>query len=113
MERTCYSPDEPHPTTPAEAMNRDLTILADTLQEIAYDAGCALLAPVDTTTTRRYAARYNDVYRRLCTTAPCIITVASPLPEDATPGSIRIAARAAATYARETPVPRCTHRIVA
>lgn len=93
-------------------MNRDLTNLVDTLREIAYDAGRALLFPVDADTTRRYAARYNGVYGQLCKHTPRVASALTPLSEDASVGCIRIAARAAAAYAQET-TPTCCHRLAA
>ena len=99
-------------STPPRAMNRDLTNLVDALREIAYEAGRALLFSVDTDTTRRYAAQYNWVYGKLCERTPCLRSNIKPLPEDASPGSIRIAARAAAAYAQNTTLP-CCHKIAA
>ncbi len=93
-------------------MNRDLTNLVDALREIAYEAGRALLIPVDADTTRRYAAQYNCVYGQLCERTPCLTSNVKLLPEDASPGSIRIAARTAAAYAQDTTLP-CCHRIAA
>ena len=93
-------------------MNQDLNILVDTLREIAYDAGCALLFPVDADTTRRYADRYNCAFRQLRELAPRLASAATPLPADATAGSIRIAARAAVAHAQGSPT-NCFHRIAA
>ena len=99
-------------STPPGAMTRDLTTLVDALREIAHEAGCALLFPVDTDTTRRYAARYNCVYGQLRVYTPGLNATVQPLPEDASPASIRIAARAAAAYAQNTTT-TCCHRIAA
>ncbi len=99
-------------STPAEAMNRDRTNLADALHQIAYDAGRALLFPVDADTTRRFAAEYNSVYGQLCQRTPSLASAVLPLSEDASPGSIRIAARTAASYAQDTTV-SCYHRMAA
>ncbi len=93
-------------------MNQNLNTLVDTLREIAYDAGCALLFPVDADTTRRYAARYNCAFRQLRELAPRLTASAAPLPADATAGSIRIAARAAAAHAQGR-LTTCFHRIAA
>ena len=93
-------------------MSRDLTTLVDALREIAHEAGCALLFPVDADTTRRYAARYNCLHGQLCACAPRLTSTVKPLPADASAGSIRIAARAAAAYALNT-TPTCCHRIAA
>ena len=81
-------------------MTRDLTNLIETLREIAYDAGRALLFPVDADTTRRYAAQYNCAYGQLCECTPYLASVITLLPEDASPGTIRMAARTAAAYER-------------
>ena len=99
-------------STPPGAMNRDLTNLVDALREIAYEAGRALLFPVDADTTRCYAARYNCVYGQLRERTPCLTSNVKPLPEDASPGSIRIAARAAAAYAQDTTL-LCCHKLAA
>ena len=99
-------------STPLRAMNRDLTNLVDALHEIAYEAGRALLFSVDTDTTRRYAAQYNWVYGKLCERTPCLTANVMPLPEDASSGSIRIAARAAAAYAQDTTL-SCCHKLAA
>ena len=93
-------------------MNRDLTNLTDALNQIAYDAGRALLFPVDANTTRRFAAEYNWVYRQLRERTPSLASAVMPLSEDASPGSIRIAARTAASYTQDTTV-SCYHRIAA
>ena len=93
-------------------MNTDLNTLVDTLREIAYDAGCALLFPVDTDTTRCYAARYNPAYRPLGELAPRLTPSVTPLQEDATAGAIRMAARAAVAHAQRA-TPPCFHRIAA
>ena len=93
-------------------MTTDLNNLVDTLREIAYDAGCALLFPVDPDTTRRYADRYNCAFRQLRELAPRPTASAVPLPNDATAGSIRIAARAAVAQAQGS-ITNCFHRIAA
>ena len=93
-------------------MNTDLNTLVDTLREIAYDAGCALLFPVDPETTRRYAGRYNQAFRQLCQLAPRMTESATLLPDDANAGSIRIAARAAVAQAQHN-LTNCFHRLAA
>ena len=93
-------------------MNTDLNTLVDTLREIAYDAGCALLFPVDTDTTKCYADRYNCACRQLRTLAPCLTASVMPLSEDASAGTIRMAARTAAAHAQGATNP-CFHRIAA
>lgn len=99
-------------STPPGAMKKDLTPLVNTLREIAYDAGCALLLPVDADTTRRYAARYNTTSRQLGEAAPWLAASVAPLPGDATAGAIRIAARAAVARAGCNPM-NCYHRLAA
>ena len=94
-------------------MKKDLTNLVETLRGIAYDAGYALLFPVDSTTTRCYADRYNCAYRQLRAMAPGLATSIRPLPEDATAGAIRIAARAAVEHAQHVTTTRCFQRIAA
>ncbi len=112
MQRTSCCMENIILSTPAEAMNRDLTNLADALHQIAYDAGRALLFPVDADTTRRFAAEYNWVYRQLREHTPSLASAVLPLSEDASPGSIRIAARTAAAYAQDTTV-SCCHKLAA
>ena len=107
----CCMANVTHSTLPG-AMNRNLTNLVDALREIAYEAGCALLFPVDADATRRYAARYNCVYGQLCQCTPCLASAVKALPEDASAGTIRMAARAAAAYATDT-TSTCCHRIAA
>lgn len=102
------TPTDAFPT----AMQTELTPLVDALSEVAYDAGCALLFPVDAPTTQRYAARYNGLCRQLCRMIPCLESACPHLPEDATAGTIRITARAVAAYVQETATP-CLHRIAA
>ena len=98
--------------TPADAMKNDMDSLVNTLREIAFDAGYALLYPADTATTRRYADRYNCVYRQLRVAAPALTTCVKPVSADASAGSIRIAARNAAALAQHLPTP-CFQRIAA
>ncbi len=93
-------------------MTNDMNGLVNTLHEIAFDAGYALLCSVDSTTTQRYADRYNRAYRQLRTIAPALTTSLKPVPANATVGSIRIAARTAATLAQHIPT-RCFNRIAA
>ena len=93
-------------------MNTDLNTLVNTLREIAYDAGCALLFPVDSETTRCYAGRYNRAFRQLCELAPRVSETVTLLPDDANAVSIRIAARAAATQAKRN-LTNCFHRLAA
>ena len=91
-------------------MNQDLNNLVDTLRKIAYDAGFALLFPVDSDTTQRYADRYNCAFGQLRQLAPHLTT--APLPNDATAGGIRIAARTAVAQAQGS-ITNCFHRIAA
>lgn len=93
-------------------MNQDLNNLVDTLRKIAYDAGFALLFPVDSDTTQRYADRYNCAFRQLRQLAPHLTASTAPLPNDATAGSIRIAARTAVAQAQGS-ITNCFHRIAA
>ncbi len=99
-------------STPADSMYRDLSNLADDLHHFAYDSGRALLFPVDADTTRHYAAQYNCVYGQLRECTPSLASAVMPLPEDASPGNIRIAARTAAAYAQDTTV-SCCHKLAA
>ena len=98
--------------TPADAMKNDTNYLVDTLREIAYDAGYALLCPVDSVTTQRYADRYNKAYHELRALAPYLTACVKPVPADATVGCIRMAARDAASHAQSLPTP-CFQRIAA
>ncbi|MFQ5569041.1 MAG: hypothetical protein ACE5G0_05165 [Rhodothermales bacterium] len=82
-------------------MKAEQTHLVNVLRQIAYDAGCALLGSAEPETTRRCAARYNRVCARLRQLDPTITSVCACLPEDASPGSVRMAARTAALRAED------------
>ena len=83
-------------------MSTDKKVLAQTLRQIAYDAGCALLDHADPETTRGCAAHYNRVCTRLRRLHPSLTSPCPCLPENASPGRIRMAARDAALYVERT-----------
>ncbi len=94
-------------------MEQELTSLADALRRIAYDAGCALLRPAAAGATQHCAARYNHVFGRLRTLEPALVARFAPLPEDASPGSVRLAARDVAGSLEHTLAHYHLHPIVA
>ncbi len=94
-------------------MEQELTNLVVALRRIVFDAGCALLCHADADATRRCAARYNRVGGRLCQLAPAVAFIYAPLPEDASSGCVRIAARDLAAFVQNTLTPCRIPRIVA
>lgn len=79
-------------------MNTAYIDLAQTLRQIAYETGLALLLRADANTVRRYANQYHDTRQHLLALLPDAALFCMPLPADASAGSIRLAARTAAAY---------------
>ena len=79
-------------------MNTTYTNLAQTLRQIAFETGLALLLGADADTVQRYATQYHDTCQQLLTLMPDAAPFCPPLPADASAGSIRLAARTAAAY---------------
>ena len=78
-------------------MAADLAPCLTLLDDIAYEAGCALLgAPARG--GGRLAVRYNTVCRHLARQIPATAAVCRHLPADAPPGRIRLAARDVAAF---------------
>ncbi|HMB91852.1 MAG TPA: helix-hairpin-helix domain-containing protein [Rhodothermales bacterium] len=71
---------------------------AQTLRQIAHETGLALLLWADANTVQRYANQYHDTRQQLLTLLPDAAPFCTPLPADASAGSIRLAARTAAAY---------------
>jgi hypothetical protein len=84
-------------------MTSDLAPFIDTLQEIASEAALVLLDAADPATTRSGVARYNAVGLYLITRVPDVAAVYRPLPAEATPGALRLAARDVALFVCDLP----------
>lgn len=85
-------------------MKRELQRLAAVLRQIAYDAGCTLLGRGSRDSIRQCTAQYNRIHARITELDPDIAALFGPLPDHATAGQVRIAARALAAYIREQAV---------
>ena len=80
-------------------MDQELKTLVETLQDVAYQAGYALLNPERSDRLEEASSRLRCACRRLRAFYPSVACLCT-LPEDASPGDVRLAARDAATFVR-------------
>src|SRR5262245_59355998 len=89
-------------------MEREIVKLINVLRRIARAAGYTGWAKPEPDAARFCVAQYNKVLARLSEIEPGVRTLFTPLPEDASPEVIRLAARELVAYfedeAPESPV---------
>ncbi len=79
-------------------MEREIVKLINVLRRIARAAGYAAWAKPEPDAARFCVSQYNKVLARLAEIEPGVRTLFTPLPEDASPTVVRIAARELAAY---------------
>jgi hypothetical protein len=87
-------------------MKREIVKLINVLRRIARAAGYAAWGKPEPEAARFCVIQYNKVLARLGEVEPSVKTLFSPLPEAASPETVRIAARELAAYFQdEAPEP--------